>query len=73
MAAHGALRVGPENGHTAAWGRRLGGEEGDADPQVPAEHISVDRSPSLWHAGRLGANNGPCVHGLYGQQPVSLA
>lgn len=52
MAALGAVRVGPEDGHAAARRRRFWGEEGHADPQVPAEHLSFDRSPSLRHAGQ---------------------
>lgn len=47
------MRVGPKDGHATAWRRRFRGEEGHADTQVPAEHISLNRSPSVWHAGEL--------------------
>ena len=63
MEAPHAVRVGPEDGHTAAWRRCLGGEEGVAHSQVPAEHFSLNRSPSVWHAGGLQAMSGPLVHG----------
>lgn len=43
--------AGPEDGHPAARRRRVRGEEGESDPQVPAEHLGRDRSARLRHAG----------------------
>lgn len=47
--------AGPEDGDPAARRRRVRGEEGESDPQVPAEHLGCDRSASLWHAGERRA------------------
>lgn len=52
VAAHDALRFGPEDGHAAAWRRRNRGEESREDPQVSAEHSVHHRSLPVGHAGR---------------------
>lgn len=45
------LHPGPENGHQAARGRRLGREGSEADQEVRAEHVGHAGRQSLWHAG----------------------
>lgn len=49
--------AGPEDGHPAAWRRRVRGEESESDPQVSAEHLGRDRSAGLWHAGEREENH----------------
>lgn len=64
MAAHNAMCVGPEDGHTAAWRRCHRGKKGSEDPKVSEQHGVLVRSLPCWHAGEFQAKTGLCGSGF---------
>lgn len=53
MALRHPMRAGFEDGNPAARRRRIGGEEGQPDPQVSAEHVGLHRRATLRDAGGM--------------------